>query len=157
MILLTRKKFLFIAFSLFVIYFLAFKLKFIVGSSFTEGKIIYFKSGYRVLNPVVEFSTNNCVYQFIGEASFDDYTDKVVKVVYKNDAPSNARIFSFFGFWWSGIILGLVPLTLYSAIVLSFVAKGESVKVDFGKYFNKKKIYPDFNNKIEEKKRDEIE
>jgi len=157
MILLTRKKFLFIAFSLFVIYFLAFKLKFIVGSSFTEGKIITFKSGFRVLNPVVEFSANNNVFRFTGEASFDDYTDKVVKVVYKNDDPSNARIFSFFGFWWSGIILGLVPLALYSAIVLSFVAKGESVKVDLGKYFKKKQNHPDFNHKIEEHKRKEIE
>lgn len=157
MIHLTRKKFLLIAYTIFVLYFLAFKLKFIVGSSFTNGKIVGFTSGYKVLNPTVEFTANGSTYKFCGEASFDDYIDKDVRVVYKNEDPYHAKIFSFFGFWWSGIIIGLIPLTLYSAIVLSFVAKGESVKVDLGKYFKKKQNHPDFNHKIEEHKRKEIE
>jgi hypothetical protein len=100
---------------------------------------------------------NDTTYQFEGDASFDDYADKVVRVIYKDDDPYNAKIFSFFGFWWAGIILGLVPLALYSAVVLSFVAKGESVIVDLGKYFRKKKNKQNFNSKIEEKNKQDVQ
>ena len=151
MLLLSRKKFLLIAFSAFLIYFLAFKLKFLIGSSYADGKIIAFQAGYRALSPLVEFTADNKVYQFIGDAGLDDDVDKEVRVVYKTDNPQHAKIFSFFGFWWSGIIYGLVPLLLFSALILSFVAKGESVVIEYRRYFKKKDESEPFKIKIKNK------
>ena len=40
-----------------------------------------FTSGFKILNPVVEYTANQHKFRFVGDAGFDDYTEKEVCVM----------------------------------------------------------------------------
>jgi len=138
MFILSRKKFLIIGFSVFLFYFLLNKLSFFIGAEYAEGRIVYF-AGNKNPCPVVKFQYRDTVYTFTGDQSFDDYTDKKVEVIFKKDNPLEAKIYSFFGFWWTGIIYGLLPLLIVAAFLLSYLEKDEILVLNYSKYFRSKK------------------
>ncbi|MDD4150669.1 MAG: hypothetical protein PHE33_11660 [Bacteroidales bacterium] len=73
--------------------------------------------------PIVQFFYNNQEIIFVAQRNVKYENGEKVKVIFKQSSPDTAKIYSFVGYWLVPIILCLVPLILFSALVLTFIGK----------------------------------
>lgn len=131
MIELNRKKIYLLGVAAIVALLFASRLDFIIGSSFTQGEVLDFESGRSVKWPIVEFQHNNYIYTFEGVSNDDLEMNEKVKVIFKQDDPSDARVFSFVGFLLPPLLWSILPLVLWTAAVYSFLTKKTIIQVPF--------------------------
>lgn len=106
------------------------------GSSNTQhsGRAFYYR-------PIVEYKINNSSYRFKGAVGdFYFYTGEVVPVIYKQDR-SEARIYSFLGFWLPFYEIAFVIILTIVAIAASysFIDSKEGLVIGLGKKIEFKK------------------
>lgn len=134
------------------------RISFIIGSKITDGEVVDFNSWqssgkYRTTHyaPVVEYKTDNGIYQFT--ACTDDYKffklGEKVKVIYKFN-HENAKIYSLLGF---GFPITQMPLLIVLLIavfssVYSFIDSKQRILINIGKKPSFKRTEIDY--KLEE-------
>ena len=65
--------------------------------------------------PIIEYMVNNHVYRITGIENVKIGENEAVTIIYKKNDPANACQFSFFGFWYYGILysaLSCIALTI---------------------------------------------
>lgn len=88
-------------------------------------------SSTRLSYPVIKFQAAGQELTFVGESNLDYNTGDKVEVIYRKEDPKDAKIYSFFGFWFGKIAYFLIPLFLWAAFSLSYLDKGEYITLNF--------------------------
>ena len=130
------------------------RLVYISGSAITTGKVIgiqygnsrsnyvYSSNRYREGSysfPVIQFNADSLRITFSGEHNVDLAAGETVSVIYKKKDPSQAKVYSFSGFWMAPLLYGLLPLLILAAVVFSFLEPKDHIqliaggKIKFGK------------------------
>lgn len=104
-------------------------LNFRLNSSFTEGKSV---GGYGTY-VVIAFKHNGKEIRFMTESKPDPEMRDHVKVIYSNDNPENAAVYTFLGFYMFYFYFTIIPLMLLAAFVYSWFDKHDFVTVNFRK------------------------
>lgn len=141
MLLLTRKKLLLAGVGIISFYYLLNKFDFIWHSSSTTGIVVdnSFRTNHSSVNyALVHFECNKKNYFFEGEGNVEYHLNEKVPVIYSIANPDKAKVYSFMGFWYIGLIVCLVPLVFWCAFVLSFF--NEEDKIQFMLRSKDKKI-----------------
>lgn len=116
------------------------KSYFIIRSDFAKGEVIE-KYTIRTSGryggvskyPVVKFTTNNHVVTFTAGENLNYKIGDIVDVIYLKSKITDARIYSFTGFWLPGFLYGLVPFIFLSGIVYAFVDSNDIVIIKIGR------------------------
>ncbi|HNQ68669.1 MAG TPA: DUF3592 domain-containing protein [Bacteroidales bacterium] len=82
---------------------------------------------------LIQFEYNGDTIHFRGEQNVQYELEEEVRVVFQNDNPNNAKIYSFAGFWLAPLMYCIIPLWLLSALVLSLFDKSDKVIIKLGK------------------------
>lgn len=152
---LNRNKILLIAIAIVFIFLIINRLNKIQKSSFTTGKV----KGTEIIKSrrynseisryaVIEFGFNGDTIQFGGEQNVDYELGEEVKVIYSNDNPEKAKVYSFAGFWLAPLLYCIIPIWLLAALVLSLLSKDDKVIIKIGKNISVTKEKPDNFNRI---------
>jgi hypothetical protein len=120
------------------------RINFIIGSKFTIGQVIKTKS-WSTRNwrggssyytaPVVKFNDQHYEITFQGEGNEDLKPGEFVKVIYKSDDQSNAKIFNFIDFVLPPLLYSLIPFLLLSAATFSFIESTDFVEINLEKLY----------------------
>ena len=129
---LNRNKIFGIGFAIIVLFITINRVDFLIGSTFTKGKVIRFKDvpfgrGITTKVPIIQFSARQEIHTFQGEINSELKAGEEIEVVYKLDDPLNANVFSFVGFILTPMIYALLPLLIFAAAIFSFLNKNETV------------------------------
>lgn len=120
------------------------RVNFIIGSKFTVGQVIKIKSwstrnyrggGSYYTAPIVKFTDHMNEMTFQGETNEDLKPGEFVKVIYKSDDQSDAKIFSFIDFMLPPLLYSLIPLLLLSAATFSFIESTDLVELNIEKMY----------------------
>ena len=130
---------------IFLIYFIN-KFTFIIGSEFTDGKIIKIHTaksrgrygrGITYQYPVIEFKIKDYVVTFTSDKDYLEHTrGDIVPVIYKTANPTDARMFTLTGFWlvgWTAPIL-FVSLLVWFSFSTSFFSKKTVFEFEYRKF-----------------------
>ena len=117
--LLNRKKLLFSGLTIIAFYYFLNKFDFIFHATQTKG--------IAVSNSEISFESNAVKYQLTAIRNIEYFPGEQVQVIYLNSNPNVAYIFSFSGFWYTGLIVCLVPLALWFAFILAFFNENDAV------------------------------
>lgn len=142
----SRNKFYFIGLFIIFGFYLLNRVNFINKSDFAVGTVLVDKEmelSFTQQNDVsdekvIEFSVNNKLYSFFSN-DFEKINDKdTYRVIYDKKNPHNAYVFSFLGFWLSGLLYCLLPIMVWSAFVYSYISPKEHVFINLLKFKFKK-------------------
>ena len=122
---LTKRKLYWLGVGIISFYYLLNKFDFIFHASCTEG--------IAMGHTVISFTFKNKVYEFNTVSNVEYSVGEKVPVIFKKENPGNAYVFSFLGFWYSGLIFTLVPLALWSAFALAFFHEEDKIFLSFFK------------------------
>lgn len=123
------------------------RLLLVLNGNRTKGEVISFivvkESGYRrnsssYLAPLVLFYKGKQEIVFESVSNLDLERGEIVPVIYSENDPNNAFVFTFFGFWFMPLIYALVPLMVFVAIPLSFLKYKEGIAISISPFAIKK-------------------
>lgn len=122
------------------------KSYFLIRSNFTNGEVTekhyhYSRGRYggKSVYPVVKFISGDYEVSFEAGENLNYKIGDKVTVVYTRSDITNARIFSFSGFWLPGLLYGLVPFIFLTGIVFSFMDDNDTIEIRFDKSFSIRK------------------
>ena len=127
----TRKKLLWIGVGIISFYYLLNKFEFIFKSARTQGVVVGYADNGRVNAASIEFEVQSKFYYFEGQKNVEYDGGEKLPVIYLKEDPKQAYVFSFLGFWYTGLIVALIPLMLWCAFVLSFYRESDSISLRF--------------------------
>jgi hypothetical protein len=119
------------------------QLTFVVISERTTGEVISVsnetrRSGnrhsYRTTSltyPIVRFYIEGEQVIFKGESNLEYVNGDKVDVLYEKDDPSEAKIYTFFGFWFGKAVWFGVVALVWLAFSTSYLDKGEYLTLNF--------------------------
>lgn len=123
------------------LYFSLNRINDISKSEFSYGTIIGVKEWRNKIFPedseeasIVQFFYENQEIIFDAKRNIKYENGKEVKVIFRKKTPNNAKIFSFTGYWLEPIIICLVPIILYSALILSLIGKFDFIIFSFKEF-----------------------
>lgn len=104
-------------------------LNFYNKSDFTKGSLIAYDGNA----PRILIKVNNTEYIFTGQSDLHlDPTEKI-EVIYDKNNPTNASVYTFWGFYMFYFYFIIVPLVVFTAFIYSWFDKYDRVIVDFRK------------------------
>ena len=80
-----------------------------------------FAQGHAVFENQLVFKLDSNLISFAAVRNMEYARGEEVTVIYSIANPQLAYVFSFFGFWYEGLILTLIPIAVWSAYVLAFM------------------------------------
>lgn len=86
-------------------------------------------SKYNYYCAAIKFTSENKVYYFTGTQFVNYDIDEKVPVIFLKDDPDTSYVYSFIGFWYSGLLWCLLPVMLYSAFVYAFIKKNQYIEI----------------------------
>ncbi len=138
MVLLKRKHIFLSGIGLILLFYFLNKGSFLYDTSGTPAKCL----GYEVIYPegrrksadsyyaILEYKVNNQTYKIKGIENLKLEEGEIVTVVYKNKNPEDAYQYSFFGFWYYGILYSALSLVLLTIICYGVLDERHSVKLN---------------------------
>jgi hypothetical protein len=131
---LNRKSILILGYFIIIVFLSLNRINDINKSVITSGKIIGYKEWENKTFPedvekaaVVLFYNGKKENIFIAQRNVDYESGQIVRVIYKKQNVTNAKIFSFTGYWLEPIIICLIPLIIFSALTLTFIKKDDRI------------------------------
>ncbi len=110
---LTKSKILWIGFGIIGLYYFLNKIDFMIHASFTDGKAVCYTT--------IQFEENLKLYEFTAVKNVHYLIGEKVPVIFLSAHPETAYVYSFFGFWYYGILYSIIPILVWAAFVLAFV------------------------------------
>ncbi|MBL0048378.1 MAG: hypothetical protein IPP32_09830 [Bacteroidetes bacterium] len=110
---LTKSKILWIGFGIIGLYYFLNKIDFMIHASFTDGKAVRYTT--------IQFEENLKLYEFTAVKNVHYLIGEKVPVIFLSAHPETAYVYSFFGFWYYGILYSIIPILVWAAFVLAFV------------------------------------
>ncbi len=110
---LTKSKILWIGFAIIGLYYFLNKIDFMIHASFTAGKAVRYTT--------IQFEENLKLYEFTAVKNVHYLIGEKVPVIFLSAHPETAYVYSFFGFWYYGILYSIIPILVWAAFVLAFV------------------------------------
>lgn len=104
-------------------------LNFTVKSEITKGKVVAWYGP----DPVVYFYDEGKMVQFTGESYMNVEVGDIVNVIYEEENPRNAAVFSFTGFFMRYFMFLILPMILFTAFVYSYFSRYDIITVNFKK------------------------
>lgn len=109
------------------------RLQFIIGAEKINGHLLAYEKVETpqeiLVYPVVEFEYKGEAHSFHGRENSSLEFDKEIPLLIRDEDPSAPLIFTLKSFWLYPLFYALLPLVLWSAFSLSYIAKGEYVQI----------------------------
>jgi hypothetical protein len=113
------------------------KLIFLLGSATTEGicieyDVIYPEGKLRDPDhffPLIDYRVDGKNYRINGVENQKLDVNEKVTVIYKKSEPSTAFPFSFFGFWYYGILYSALSVILLTITCYGIFDKGQIIRI----------------------------
>ncbi|MFL5752366.1 MAG: hypothetical protein ACJ76F_03090 [Bacteroidia bacterium] len=120
----------------FLFYFLN-KTWFLIGSETTPGTcteydVIYPEGRSKDPDrffPIIEYSVNGKNYKLTGIEDLKLDEEESITVIYKKNDPARAYQFSFFGFWYYGILYGALSIIALTILCYGAFEKHHSIRI----------------------------
>jgi hypothetical protein len=96
----------------------------------TEGKLIY---------PIIEFQYKNNTYRFKGREGTSYKIQQNVPVLVQSKNPESPLLFTIESFWLYPLFYLILPIIIWAAFSLSYIAKNEVLEINFTYPFIRKK------------------
>ena len=122
---------------LILLFYILNKASYLYNTSITSGKFLGYdviydegrkKSPNRIF-PTFEYQVNDKVYKVNGIENLHIEEGEIIEFIYKNDDPEDAYQYSFFGFWYYGILYSVIGLVLLTIICYGFLDEKHSIKI----------------------------
>jgi hypothetical protein len=143
---LNRIKLLLLGVVLIAAFYFARQLTYILHSERTTGEVIAFtrsssrKGGGYYTYPVVKYETDSFEVHFTAEPNLDYSPGDKVPVIHDKKNLLDAEIYTFFGFWFSGLIWFIMIFLVWLAFATSYLGKKEVLQINLRSFsFRKKK------------------
>lgn len=140
----SKIRFILLLFLLSVAIVVIFKVRFILCGNTTDGVVVetltYPSRHSRAVNTIVEFQHKGETISFNANENLNYNRLDTVPVIYSLTHPEDAYVYTFWGFWWSGILY-----TFFIFISLGGIAE---IFMDFRKKLAKSKKRFFFNHKF---------
>ena len=132
MITLSRGKLLLLSALIILAYYFINRISYLYKAEFTNGIVVpVFKlpdwKNSTIGSPVIAYSFADSLIKFEGTQYLKYNEGDTVPVVFNPDEPEDAYIFTFMGFWYSGLIWCLWPLMIASGLILGFIRKNQFI------------------------------
>lgn len=113
------------------------KAFFLIGSATTQGScneydIIYPEGKTKDPDrffPIIDYTVDGKAYQLTGVENLKLKPNEKVTVIYKRNNPVNAYQFSFFGFWYYGILYSALATILLTITCYGIFEKGQTIRI----------------------------
>jgi len=122
------------------------RLDYIFNSNISSGQVIDIKTwftrgkyGGSYSVPIIVFYTDTLKITFQGVTNMDLKIGESVDVIYKTSKPTDAKVYSFIGFWFLPVFYCIIPFMLLNAIVFSFLSVRDRITIDFNTFFKWRK------------------
>jgi hypothetical protein len=127
--------------------YLAIKFKQLSDTAFTKGVVTHVVTTHGInltTSPlgggtydraIVMYIIGDYEYRFKAPANLDYKKDDSVRVIYKISDPGDAAVYTFFGFWFNGILFCIIPIVPLLAVVFGFIGSDEKLMVSSQKPF----------------------
>ncbi len=80
---------------------------------------------------VISFMHEEKEIRFVSESKPDPENREHVKIIFKNNDPENAAVYTFFGFYMFYFYFTIIPLMLFGAFIYSWFDKYDFVIVNW--------------------------
>jgi hypothetical protein len=125
-IFINRNKFFLIGIVIILFFVFLNKIWFLINSESATGHLKRMESsGWGIQVPIIEFSAKGYDVEFSATDNMTIEDTHNIKVIYNPDNLTDARVFTFQGFWLTGLIYSIIPLIILAASVFSFIEKDE--------------------------------
>ncbi len=114
-------------------FFLFNRLDFITEGMITEGKVTgIILQGSKII-PLISYSAGNTKFSISEETNLTLEPGEHIKIIYRKSCPEDARVYSFFGFWFPVLAWLIAPVMLLGAALFSFIDENQKIVIRFGK------------------------
>ncbi|NCA79499.1 MAG: hypothetical protein EOM76_04840 [Sphingobacteriia bacterium] len=100
--------------------------------------------------PIIEYNYDGEQHVFIGEINTKHKQGSKVEIILKHCKTENASIYDFTGFWLNAALYCIIPLIVFSAIILTFFDRNKYLNIRFEKkrIFSRGKSIKSSNNEL---------
>ncbi|HBX52419.1 MAG: hypothetical protein A2275_05040 [Bacteroidetes bacterium RIFOXYA12_FULL_35_11] len=132
MLKLSRSKLLLLSALIILIYYFINRISYINKAEFTTGMVVPFYelpdwNNSNIGSPVIAFAHANTLVKFEGTQYLKYKEGETVPVIFNSEQPQDAYIFTFMGYWYSGLIWCIWPLMITSGLILGFIRKNQNI------------------------------
>lgn len=145
----SKIRFILLLFLLSVAIVVIFKVRFILCGNTTDGVVVetltYPSRHSRAVNTIVEFQHRGEIITFSAIENLSYNRLDTVPVIYSLTHPEDAYVYTFWGFWWSGILYTLFIIIPLGGIAHAFMDFRDKLEI------SKKRLF--FIHKFEKNKK----
>jgi hypothetical protein len=125
----SRNKLLIFGLAVIALVYFCGRARYLVGSKKVDAVFAFYitepKGNETVVYPILEYTSHDSICQFRGREGTSYSEKQQVPVLLINKDSENPMLYTFTDFWLYPIVYSLLPVMLWSAFCLSFLAKNE--------------------------------